>query len=130
MQRILSHFGLLVACALLAACGLRIPDPAPYLVRCDEFRRPAPESAVTGVFFMTSRMPDCRKQRLDFPGFRYPELHFGISDPSPIPSEGWDQPISFLLAQSDWEAALRRDVQAGGKGRVLVYVHGYLNDFD
>jgi esterase/lipase superfamily enzyme len=130
MQRILELLSLIAMSALLAACGLRIPDPAPYLARCDEFRRPAPEGAVTGVFFMTSRMPDCRKQRLDFPGIRYPELHFGISDPSPIPIEGWDKPSSFLLAQADWEAALQRDVRAGGKGRVLVYVHGYLNDFD
>ena len=121
---------LVALCGLLSACGLRIPDPAPYLAQCDEFRRAAPEGPVTGVFFMTSRMPDCRKQRLDFPGIRYPELHFGISEPSPIPSEGWDKPSSFLLAPADWEASLQRDVRAGGKGRVLVYVHGYLNDFD
>lgn len=129
MRKILRHFGLLAVCATLAACGLRIPDPAPYLARCDAFVRPAPTGAVSGVFFMTSRLPDCRHDRLKFPGVRFPELHHGISDPSSDPLKGWDRPDSILLTPGDWEAVLARQM-ASNRGRVLVYVHGYFNDFD
>ena len=131
MRTILNLFGLLAGSALLAACGLRIPDPAPYVARCEAFARPAPAETVGGLFFMTSRLPDCRGERLLFPGIRYAELHYGISDPAPDPSVSWDRPDSILLTQADWEAALGRDLRAGGnRGRVLVYVHGYFNDFD
>jgi len=131
MSRFLSHLALLVACGLLAACGVRVPNPTPYLARCDAFRQPAPSAPVTGVFFMTSRLPDCRRDRLDFAGIRYPELHYGVSDPDPEPRLAWDKPHSILLARADWEATLARSLAAGDKpGRVLLYVHGYFNDFD
>lgn len=131
MRKILRHFGLPAVCAVLGACGLRIPDPAPYLARCDAFIRPVPADTVSGLFFMTSRLPDCRRERLDFRGVRFPELHYGVSDPDPDSSKAWDKPHSILLAQSDWEATLRRELMAGNnRGRMLVYVHGYFNDFD
>lgn len=131
MRKFLRHFGLVAVCALLAACGLRIPDPAPYLERCGAFERPAPDGTVTGVFFMTSRLPDCRHDRLKFPGERFPELHYGISDPSSDPRKGWDRPDSILLTPRDWKTALERQLATGNnRGRVLVYVHGYFNDFD
>ena len=121
MRRILSYFGLLAVCGLLAACGLKIPDPAPYLARCDEFTRPAPTGAVSGLFFMTSRLPDCRRDRLKFAGFRDPQVRFGISDLPPQGDKPWYRHESVLLESADWQAALRRELDAGDNdGRLLV----------
>jgi esterase/lipase superfamily enzyme len=86
---------------------------------------------MTGVFFMTSRLPDCRHRRLTFAGIRYPELHYGISDPDPDPKKSWDKPHSILLTKPIWDDTLRDSLAAANnRGRVLLYVHGYFNDFD
>lgn len=131
MRQILSHLGLLAVCGLLAACGLNIPDPAPYMARCEAFERQAPSGPISGLFFMTSRLPDCRGNQLLFAGFRDPRVRFGISDLPLEGSEPWKRHASILLDDADWQATLQRELHADNNaGRLLVYVHGYYNNFE
>jgi esterase/lipase superfamily enzyme len=132
MRTILTHCVLIAASVSLAACGgVRIPRPQPFIADCPRFTRPAPAEPVGGFYFATSRLPDCREDRLQFTGYRDPHVSFGISD---LPSQGdepWKQHTSILLAKTPWRNALQRSIDAdGNEGRLIVYVHGYYNNFE
>jgi esterase/lipase superfamily enzyme len=132
MRIILRQCVIIAACGILTACGgLRIPRPEPYVADCARFTRPEPAEPVDGLYFATSRLADCREDRLRFTGYRDPKVRFGISD---LPSQGdepWKRHSSILLEKTQWRAALHRSLDApGNERRLIVYVHGYYNNFE
>ena len=124
---------LIAAAALLVlgACGLKIPDPVPYLADCatSDFV-PAPDGE-SQFFFLSSALPDCRTGTLVMAPYRHPTLTYGSGH------YGWEgprEPLPAVLAQHDkqqWLAAIAQQVAApAAKGRLLVYIHGYNTTFD
>jgi esterase/lipase superfamily enzyme len=119
------------ALLLLGACGLKIPDPVPYLAGCatSDFT-PAPEGEAQ-FFFLSAALPDCRTGALTMAPFRHPTLTYGSG------LYGWEaprEPLPPVLAQhakDQWLAAIEQQVAApAAKGRLLVFIHGYNTTFD
>lgn len=116
---------------LLTACGLKIPDPVPFVEGCSrsEFA-PAPEGQ-SQFFFLSSALPDCRTGTLKMAPFRHPVLTHGSG------LYNWDgprKPSPAVLGQHDrapWLAAIEKKLAAPkAKGRLLVFIHGYNTTFD
>ncbi len=119
------------ALLLLGACGLKIPDPVPYVAGCatNDFAV-APEGE-SQFFFLSSALPDCRTGALVMAPFRHPTLTYGSG------RYGWEaprEPLPAVLAQHDkqqWLAAIQQQAAApAAKGRLIVYIHGYNTTFD
>lgn len=119
------------ALLMLGACGLKIPDPVPYLAGCEtRDYAPAPDGE-SQFFFLSSALPDCRGGALTMAPYRHPTLTYGSG------RYGWEaprEPLPPVLAQHDkqqWLAAIQQQVAApAANGRLLVYIHGYNTTFD
>lgn len=92
-------------------------NPQPAAIR--------PEGGPQDLFFVTSRLPDCRSAAISFTGFRSQTVRYGrFAAPDPR-----DKTAS-VEATIDPEAAWWRGLEARARtGRVLVYVHGYRESF-
>lgn len=119
------------ALLLLGACGLKIPDPVPYLEGCaTRDYAPAPEGEAQ-FFYLSSALPDCRAGTLKLAPFRHPVLTYGSG------LYGWEaprKPMPPVLVQHEhdqWLAAIAAAVATPkAKGRLLVFIHGYNTTFD
>jgi esterase/lipase superfamily enzyme len=116
---------------LLAACGLKIPDPVPYLAGCATSDVAAAPEGEAQFFFLSSALPDCRTGTLTLAAFRHPVLTYGSGH------YGWEaprKPSPPTLAQHDreqWLAAIEQQVASPkAKGRLLVFIHGYNTSFE
>jgi esterase/lipase superfamily enzyme len=118
------------ALLLLAGCGLKIPDPVPYLAGCSTTDVKAPAEGQSQFFFISSALPDCRGGTLSMAPFRHPVMTYGSGQ------YGWDaprEPADPVLVQHDedqWLAAIaQRAATPAAKGRLLVFIHGYNTTF-
>ncbi len=119
------------AFVLLTACGLKIPDPVPYLAGCSTtVFAPAPEGEPQ-FFFVSSGLPDCRTGTLTMAPFRHPVLTYGSG------LYGWEaprKPLPPVLVQHEhqqWLAAIAQQVASPkAAGRLLVFIHGYNMTFE
>ena len=114
------------ALMLLSACGLKLPDPTPYVAGCATTDIAAPPEGEARFFFLSSALPDCRTGTLEMAPFRHPTLTYGTGTYS------WkepDEPTPPELEQhgrAQWLAAIERELAAPGvNGRLLVFIHGY-----
>lgn len=118
------------ALLLLAACGLKIPDPVPYLAGCATSDYAAAPEGEAQFFLLSSALPDCRTGTLTLAPFRHPVLTYGSGRYS---WEAPHEPLPPVLAQHDhdqWLAAIEQQVaspRAGG--RLVVFIHGYNTSF-
>lgn len=105
-----------------------IADP-----RCD----PQPGQAASiheaqTLFFVTSRLPDCRGEHLELLHHRGDKIRYGrFAEPRMMQrdhQQKWQSDIGFA-AESDWWADLQSEANRR-HGRVLLYVHGYRENFD
>lgn len=119
------------ATLLLGACGLKIPDPVPYLAGCATMDYAVAPEGESQFFFLSSALPDCRKGTLEMAPFRHPTLTYGSG------LYGWNapgEPIPPVLSQHDkeqWLTAIDRAVAApSAEGRLLVFIHGYNTTFE
>lgn len=117
--------------ALLAGCGLKIPDPAVYTAACPTPRAVEQALADDALFFMSTALRDCRKGALTYAGYREP-------------AESWGQAVRQGALTGDrttfaaqeythaaWLAMLAKRVHTpGNRGRLLVFIHGFNNSFD
>ncbi len=119
------------ALLILGACGLKIPDPVPYLAGCETRAYAAAPEGEAQFFFLSSALPDCRGDTLSLAPFRHPVLTYGSG------TYGWlapRMPSPPILAQHDkeqWLDAIAQQVaspKAGG--RLIVFIHGYNTSFD
>lgn len=114
--------GLLIAAGALAlaGCQLRIPDSASYTLRCSSVPLGDPGSAT--FFVMSNRLPDCREGGLRFSAYRNTSLtYFQVGRAGGPVNRRYEG-----AGQAEWIKDLKAQAR---EGRVLVYVHGYLNDF-
>lgn len=105
-----------------------IADP-----RCDP--QPGASPTINGsqlLFFVTSRLPDCRTADLELLHHRSDRLRYGrFAEPRLVLREGKRKlrtDIGFA-AESDWWSDLEAETNRR-QGRVLLYVHGYRENFD
>lgn len=122
---------MLAACLLLAGCGLKIPDPVPYLAGCSTSEFAVAPDGEAQFFFLSSALPDCREGALTMAPFRHPVLTYGSG------TYGWDaprEPTPPTLRQHDetqWLAAIAQQVASEkADGRLLIFIHGYNTTFD
>ncbi len=81
------------------------------------------------VFGVTSRLPDCRNEPLKLTDFRTDDLRY-LRFGTVAPIKGKIQPVPFAFAsENNWWAQLETATRAS-KGQVLLYVHGYREQFD
>lgn len=105
-----------------------IADP-----RCDP--QPGAAPSVNGsqlLFFVTSRLPDCRDADIKLLHHRGDHIRYGrFAEPRMVFRNGKQKLHTDigLEAESDWWADLEAESNRR-KGRVLLYVHGYRENFD
>lgn len=95
-----------------------------------------PGAAVDGealpLFFATSRLPDCRTADIRLQQYRGDRVRYGRFAPPRDVAVGKKKefltPLAFQ-ADGDWWAALRAETDRR-QGRVLLYVHGYRENFE
>lgn len=116
---------------VLTACGLKIPDPAPYLAGCSTTAFVPAAEGDAQFFVLSSALPDCRTSTLALAPFRHPVMTYGSG------VYHWataNKPLPPVLAQhtrDQWFAAIEQQVakpKAGG--RLLIFIHGYNTTFD
>ena len=89
---------------------------------------PCPSGAAAGpadthLYFVTTRLAACAAGQIKF-GETRGAVTFGRMERGRPP-----RLIPVTQPEADWLAGLRADL-ANHRGRVLIYVHGYLNSFD
>ncbi|ALH81635.1 alpha/beta hydrolase [Sphingopyxis macrogoltabida] len=95
-----------------------------------------PGAAVDGealpLFFATSRLPDCRTADIRLLQYRGDEVRYGrFAPPRDVEIDKkklFLTPLAFHT-DADWWAALRAETDRR-QGRVLLYVHGYRENFE
>jgi esterase/lipase superfamily enzyme len=92
---------------------------------------PVDETALP-LFFVTSRLPDCRTDDLRLLVYRGDRVRYGrFAAPREMEVEGKTKrrtPMAFQ-ADGDWWQALQAETDRR-QGRVLLYVHGYRETFE
>jgi esterase/lipase superfamily enzyme len=108
--------------------GEYVADP-----RCDP--QPGAPTSINGsqqLFFVTSRLPDCRSNDITLLHHRSERIRYGrFAEPRMVFRGGKEKlhtDIGFEH-ESDWWAELEAETNRR-KGRVLLYVHGYRENFD
>ncbi len=98
---------------------------------------PAPgapvDAAALPLFVVTSRLPDCRTPAIRLLGHRGDRVRYGrFAAPREMELANGDTdfvtPLAFA-APGDWWQALRAEADRR-EGRVLLYVHGYRENFE
>lgn len=127
------------ALLLLSACGLKLPDPTPYVAGCATSDIADPPADEARFFFLSSALPDCRAGTLELAPYRHPTLTHGTGlytwkEPRKPSVEKPREPSPPMLAHHDeaqWLAAIDRELAAPGvDGRLLVFIHGYNMTFE
>lgn len=108
--------------------GEYVADP-----RCDpQLGEPSSINGSQTLFFVTSRLPDCRDNDIRLLHHRADRLRYGrFAEPRMVIRAGKDKlhtDIGFEHEQ-DWWADLEAETNRR-HGRVLLYVHGYRENFD
>lgn len=123
----------LVAIAMagaLSSCGVPAPSLSLLSAECDVQFSSGDVVRSQDVFFMASSMADCRKPELRFAPFRSNALSYGFVTPKGSEDEPWKTHDAKLLRKSDWvETLLRQVARPGANKELLVFIHGYRNDF-
>lgn len=123
-----------VLALFVASCGLKIPDPRPYLQDCDTL--PSPPQLTQGksqIFFISSALRDCREGTLKLTGFRQLPETYGVAQYDTMPvGDGLLKADNYLQRNPKmWFTALKmRAHQAAAGGKLTVFIHGYNNSFD
>jgi esterase/lipase superfamily enzyme len=90
------------------------------------------DDAALPLFFVTSRLPDCRTGDIDMLIYRGDRVRHGrFAAPHDMEIGGktrFRTPLAFQ-AEDDWWRALQTETDRR-EGRVLLYVHGYRETFD
>jgi esterase/lipase superfamily enzyme len=119
------------ALLMLGACGLKIPDPVPYLADCATSDVSQAGDGEAQFLFLSSALPDCRSGVLAMAPFRHPVLTYGSGlyrwaapgEPTP--------PALMQHDQEQWFAAIARQAASPkAKGRLVVFIHGYNTTFE
>ncbi len=124
---------LLALCAALGGCANGVAyGPIPHAQyhadsRCSVTAPTPVEVAGPTLFFATSRLPDCRTPIMALMNFRSPVLRFGRFGQPTETKKAKTIPFTFD-AEAAWWAALEARTRAN-EGRVLVYTHGYREEF-
>lgn len=102
------------AFAFLGGCMLPRPpaDPAPYVTNCID---PAPPPA-RSYLFVTTRLPDCRREQRSLTPFRANVLSFGAWTPFGI----------HFYDAARWKQQVRARIEPPALAPVL-YIHGFNN---
>ncbi|MEJ2410254.1 MAG: alpha/beta fold hydrolase [Novosphingobium sp.] len=119
-------------CLLLGACGgLRLPNPQLYAQACPPVRESGPEMAGDNLFFVSMAMRDCRKGMLGYAGFREKSTTYGQAVHQASSKPGKAEFTTGQFTHAAWLDLLSKRVNAPGNGgRLLVFIHGYNNDFE
>lgn len=131
---------LMVASAALALTGCvtpvdygKIPHAA-YVAdpRCTAQPGAAVDDAALPLFFVTSRLPDCRTDPIGLINHRGDTVRYGrFAKPVDMEIGGkktFRTPMAFQ-DEGDWWQALQAETDRK-QGRVLLYVHGYRETFE
>jgi esterase/lipase superfamily enzyme len=108
--------------------GEYVADP-----RCDP--QPGDATSINGsqlLFFVTSRLPDCRSNDISLLHHRSDRLRYGRFAEPRMVMRGGKQKLHTDIGfehENDWWSDLEAETNRR-KGRVLLYVHGYREDFD
>lgn len=104
-----------------------IADP-----RCTAEPGASVDEAALPLFFVTSRLPDCRTDDLRLLVYRGDRVRYGrFAEPREMDVGGKMKrrtPLAFQ-AEADWWQALQAETDRR-QGRVLLYVHGYRETFE
>ncbi|CAH0349415.1 MAG: alpha/beta fold hydrolase [Sphingobium sp.] len=116
---------------LLSACATHLPppDPAAWVKDCVATPIPAPttDQGTGPLLFATTRLPDCRTGTFDMSTERANTIRLGWYDASEAVKPG-DPVVPNMAAEGDWWDTLGQQL-VRGNGRVLLFVHGYNNNF-
>lgn len=123
---------LLMAALPLSGCAVQYGKVAhsAYVAppRCSpDAAEAVPDPALMPLFFVTSRLPDCRAEAVRMLHHRGDRVRFGRFAP-PVKVDGKTPVPLTIMADARWWQELA-GAGARGKGRVLVYVHGYRESF-
>ncbi|MCJ2186381.1 alpha/beta fold hydrolase [Novosphingobium beihaiensis] len=123
---------LLPLLCLLGGCGgLKLPNPQLYAEACPPVRNGGPEMAGDNLFFVSMALRDCRKGVLDYAGFRERDTTYGQAVHQAPLTRGAREFATGQFTHAAWLDLLSKRVNAPGNGgRLLVFIHGYNNDFD
>ncbi len=126
------HFLIVLGLLALSACARTLPPPNPALLTAACAPTPMPVGRGTGaddaLLFATTRLPDCRIQPYAMTPDRSETMRLGWFDTSGAGKPG-DPIVPYLAGEEDWWAKLEAQLVTG-KGRVLLFVHGFNNDFN
>ena len=128
----------LLACLLLSGCispvdygevrhTAYVADP-----RCAAAAGASVDAAALPLFFVTSRLPDCRTEAITLTNHRGDMVRYGrFAAPRESEIGGrkkFRTPMAFQN-EGDWWQALQAETDRR-QGRVLLYVHGYRETFE
>ena len=123
----------LAGCVVTPVKYGKIPHAA-YVadLRCSAETGAAVDGTALPLFFVTSRLPDCRTDTIVLLNHRGDKVRYGrFATPRESEESGKKKlrtPMAFQ-AESDWWQALQAETDRR-QGRVLLYVHGYRETFD
>lgn len=131
---------LMVASAALALSGCIAPvDYGPirhaaYVAdpRCTAQAGAPVDEAALPLFFVTSRLPDCRTEAIALTNHRGDTLRYGRFAAPRETEVGGKKKLRTPMAfqnEGDWWQALQAETDRR-QGRVLLYVHGYRETFE
>ncbi len=126
---------------MLASCGVPSPNPQLLSATCPAPIETSPATAQTdgSIFIAASALPDCRNNLVRYAKFRSHGgliglsgeiTSFAISDLMGAADKPWDAHATRLYAAQAWRDAIsERLAEASNEGRLIIYIHGYNNDF-
>jgi pimeloyl-ACP methyl ester carboxylesterase len=123
---------LLMAAMSLSGCAVqygKVPHSA-YVApaRCAPTGvEPAPDAAALPLFFVTSRLPDCRSETVTLLHHRGDKVRYGRFA-APTKVDGKTPVPLAIMADNIWWQELATAAERG-TGRVILYVHGYRESF-
>lgn len=122
----------LILGAIASSCGLELPrDIANYETACSRFDGDGKLPPDNSVFFMSSRQEDCRGKAPRFVNFRGTDPVFGEEEIASEAPKPWLNYTMHTYDEDVWLGRLLRRIDhPGNGGRVLIYVHGYENNFN
>ena len=125
---------------VLAACGLPAPSTSLLNAQCPPPLTEPGEPGASDMFVMSSSLLDCRRTPITFAKYRnhraYPgepgrTVSYAVTSLEGPDDRPWTAQNTRLYAARAWRAALSERINAAGnEGRLLVFIHGYNNDFE
>ncbi len=118
-----------LASALVASCGINIPDARSIAATCDRYVASPPANADASVYFVSTAVPQCRPDKdARFLGFRNHQETYGVGHYSTSEKPKKIEPVIEIEQRAVWIDQLKRDVANSG-GKLTVFIHGYNNTF-